>query len=94
MSALKSIVTTSAPMWKPTLSQWKRSQMRPEQMCSPECCCMWSKRRAQSILPETLFPTSKGLSQRCVMTPFFSWTSSTFASPKTPVSYGWPPPSG
>lgn len=24
----------------------------------------------------------------------FSWTSSTFASPKTPVSYGWPPPSG
>ena len=81
-------------MWKPTLSQVKRAQSIPETMCSPLCCCMWSKRRSQSMTPGREAPISTGVSTVWKTVPSFSWTSSTFAWPRVPRSQGWPPPSG
>ena len=91
---LKSMVVTPAPRWKPTLSQPYLRQMIPLQMCSPECCCMWSKRRAQSMTPPAVQPGVRGAPQVWKITPPRSWTSSTGTPPSVPWSAGCPPPSG
>ena len=57
----KSMVTSSWPMWKPTLEQWNRPHRMPLTMCSPLCCCMKSNRRAKSTCPDTLWKYDLGL---------------------------------
>ena len=43
----------SAPRWKLTVWSPKSSSKTAESRCWPECCCMWSKRRVQSIAQAT-----------------------------------------
>ena len=40
--------------WPPSCRQTALANM-----CSPQCCCMWSKRRGQSISPWTSLPRSR-----------------------------------
>ena len=62
MEPLKSIVTASLPMWKPTLSYPKSRWVSPEKMCSPLCCWVISRRLASSTSPRTRSPTASARS--------------------------------
>ena len=92
--ASKSMTTVSAPIWKPTLLQCAAAQISPLTMCSPECCCIRSKRASQSISPTTAAPTGRGPSQKCVTAPSAIRVSVTRTPPSVPPSPGCPPPSG
>ena len=90
----KSTVTVSSFIWKPILLESKSFQHTKERICSPQCCCILSRRTAQSKVTSTCAPTSNGASHSCQMRPSFSLACSTFTPPILPLSLNCPPPSG
>lgn len=56
---------------------------------SPECCCMWSKRRSQSSLMCTSWPSSKAELMKCIASAPCLNTRRTGTPPTVPWSSGW-----
>ena len=55
----RSMVALAAPRWKLSVRAWHTRSNAADSTCWPVCCCMWSKRRAQSTAPSTRAPTSR-----------------------------------
>ena len=76
------------------LLESKSFQHTKERICSPQCCCILSRRTAQSKVTSTFAPTSSGASHSCQRRPSFSLACNTFTPLILPLSLNCPPPSG
>ena len=57
-SRARSMVDEVVPRWKLTVRPGSKRSNAADSTCWPVCCCMWSKRRCQSIAPH---PTARNL---------------------------------
>ena len=55
----RSMVALAAPRWSSRCGPDPPGYNAADSTCWPVCCCMWSKRRAQSTAPSTRAPTSR-----------------------------------